>query len=178
MKLYVKLNFQRLLLARLSKLHLRSSSLGTFWRFLFWKNAAEAGGKGESQRGKFTYCGEKLPIRSFYYRENYFSVFIFYWIDLCEICQKKLKSIFATAWHSCRNESQACWKVILLKLISLQILFSKNYKKFEMQRSAWILKTVEQKQKEVWLDLNWSLVCAEKSHTKNASSFGQNFGAL
>ena len=47
-----------------------------------------------------------------------------------------------------------------------------------MQRNARILKTVEQKQKEVSLDLNWSLVCAEKSHIKKASNFRQNFGAL
>ena len=33
---------------------------------------------------------------------------------------KKLKSLFAFAWHSCRNENQKTWIILLLKMLSLQ----------------------------------------------------------
>ena len=66
----------------------------------------------------------KTSIKKLYDREKYFKVFIIYWIDLCKICQKKLKSLFAFAWHSCRNENQKTW-IFFDENVKSSILYKK-----------------------------------------------------
>ena len=111
--------------------------LGIDLKVLFAQYAAEASGIGESQWRNFKNCGKNLPIKKLYDREKYFKVFIFFLIDLCEICQKKLKSLFASAWHSCRNENQKTWNILLLKLLNLQFY----RKKFEGSRLSKFIRS-------------------------------------
>ena len=172
MKSYVKLNFQRLLLAGFSKLRSGFPFLGSIWKFIM-QNTPVKQVEMENHNEESSHSVEKNSPSGIFTIGKNTSMYSLFNELTCAKFAKKTKSIFAIAWHSCRNESEQNWKVLLLKLISLHILFSKNYKKFEMQRNALDLQTVAEKQRScVGPQLKFKM-CRKESYQKKHPILGK-----